>query len=180
MKLSESQLRNFIRKQIKETVYTDGLDSEFTGDMSGENWQYTYFMNEVMKGNARIYSLSSDLTLVHRTKNLDLTYDKLDPLEIRKTKQSKRNSAPKVGIYAYNIEDDVPGFENNYGENEIIFVIPAGTKVLDLTSLARGTSARINIETAKQLISRGIDLVTGYDVLGPQEWAVLRKPGTSY
>ena len=114
MKLSESQLRNFIRKQIKEMAYTEGLGSEFTGDMPGENWQYAYFMNEVIKGNARIYSLPSDLTLIHRTKNLDLAYDKLDPLEIRKTKQSKRNSSPKVGIYAYNIEDDVSGFENNY------------------------------------------------------------------
>ena len=54
--------------------------------------------------------------------------------------------------------------------------MPAGAKVLDLTSLARGASARISIETAKQLILRGIDLVTGYDVVGPQEWAVLRKP----
>ena len=180
MKLSESQLRNFIRQQLKEMAYADGLGSEFTGNIPSENWQYTYFMNEVIKENARIYFLPSDLTLIHRTKNLDLTYDKLDPLEIRKTKQSKRNSSPKIGIYAYNIEDDVPGFENNYGENEITFVMPAGTKVLDLTSLSRGTSARISMETAKQLISKGIDLVTGFDVLGPQEWVVLRKPGTTY
>ena len=161
MKPVELQLRRLIRETLSD-LSSDGESFD----------QYSGFMRDVKQGQAKIFALSSPLTLVHRSNNMDLTLNDLDPLAIRQTKQGKRNSAPKVGLYAYSIEHDVP----RYGDNKLTIVMPAGSKVLDLTELPRGKSSRIDIDAAHKLVKDGIDLITGFDLIGPQEWVILKKP----
>jgi hypothetical protein len=121
----------------------------------------------------KIFTLTSPKLVVHRTSNPELTADDLDPMAIRQTRQSKRNSSPMVGLYTYGIENDVP----RYGENKIEVEIPAGTKVLDLRDpKLRGTSSRISLEDAKELLASNIKAIVGYDFVGPEEWILLELP----
>jgi len=158
-------LRTFIREVLREQEETTPKS------------QYDAFMEEVDKGEkASIFSLPAPLMLVHRSPNMDLTAGDLDPLAVRQTKQGKRGGEPKVGLYAYTEEDtEQPGVAR-YGDNKVMIEMPAGTKVLDLTRMGKGKSNRISMDTAQKLLADGVELITGFDFVGPQEWVILRVP----
>ena len=134
--------------------------------------EYLKLMLESLLDAGEVFTLEAPKTVVHRSTDLELTADRLDPLAIRQTKQSKRGSEPKVGVYAYGVENDVP----RYGENKIEITIPAGTKVLDLRGAGRGASSRISLSNAKDLLANGVEAVVGYDYIGPEEWILLKIP----
>ena len=134
--------------------------------------EYLKLVLESVAEKGQVFTLESPKVVVHRSTDPELTADRLDPLAIRQTKQSKRGSEPKVGVYAYGVENDVP----RYGENKIEMTIPAGTKVLDLRGAGRGASSRLSLSSAKELLDDGIEAVVGYDYIGPEEWILLKIP----
>ena len=148
MKIRLSELRQLIREAISESSGGSLMD------LGG------------------VIELLSPVYLVHRSGDPSLKAGDLDPLAVRPSRQSKRGGEPKVGLYAYESEHDVP----RYGENRIEFTLPAGTPVLDLTSAGRGATSRISLSHARELLSSGVKAVKGYDYIGPSEWVVLEMP----
>lgn len=116
--------------------------------------------------------LEAPLTVSHRSSNLNLTQKDLDPLAIRKTRQGKSESNPMVGLYTYDIENDVP----RYGENKIDIELPAGTKILDVVNVENFYSTKIPKYVAERLILEGIDVIKGKDIIGPPEYIILKMP----
>ena len=118
--------------------------------------------------------LSAPLTVTHRTTSETLDISQIDPLAERESRQSKRRTAPKVGFYAYGPE--VTDAEvSRYGARKIDVQLPAGTKVLDVTSLDRGTSARITKAEAEALLAQGVQVIRGRDLIGPPEYVILDR-----
>jgi len=124
----------------------------------------------IESGDAKI--LNTPIVLIHRTDNTDLTYDMLDPLAIRKTRQSKRDPSSTVGLYTYESENDVP----RYGIKKIEITLPKGSKILDVTNMGRGKTSRISKDVAIELIDEGFVAIKGYDFIGPPEWVILKMP----
>lgn len=151
-------LRKFVREFLREQEEKKPSDSE-------------EIAANLLK-NGKMTNLSAPKTLIHRTTNMSLSINDLEPLAVRQTRQSKRGGAPKVGLYTYSEENDVP----RYGDNKIEIIIPSGTKVLDITELGRGASSRISLETAQKLLQEGVDVVVGLDYIGPPEWIILKIP----
>lgn len=118
----------------------------------------------------------SPVKLTHRTKNSSLTIDQIDPTAIRKTRQGRKGEY--VGFYTYDTsgenEESSKHLDAQYGEHKIDYVIPAGSKVLDLTDESKGLTSRINQKVAKFFLSKGFDAVIGFDYIGPVEWVILR------
>lgn len=122
-------------------------------------------------------TLNAPVKLTHRTQNDALTIHQIDPTAIRKTKQGRRGEY--VGFYTYDssTEEDKKKsseLDARYGSHKIDYLLPAGSKVLDLTGEERGMTSRINSRTAKFFLNNGYDAVMGYDYIGPIEWVVLR------
>jgi hypothetical protein len=134
-------------------------------------------MNNELIRRGKTTRLNSPIKLTHRTKNDSLTIDQIDPTAVRATKQGKRNR-PAVGFYAYDTsgEDEKLSSEldTRYGSHRVDYVLPAGSQVLDLSGEERGTTSRIDPQTAKYLLSNGYSAVRGYDHIGPPEWVILK------
>jgi hypothetical protein len=121
-----------------------------------------------------VSDLDAPLTVVHRTNDAALDATKLDPLAERASRQSKRGKAAKVGLYAYG-PDVSDADAAQYGSRKIDIPLPSGTRVLDVTGLEGGTSARITQAEARALLAEGVQVVRGKDVIGPEEYVILDK-----
>lgn len=131
-----------------------------------------YDLASKMLERGEIITLTSPITVSHRSSNLNLSKEDLDPLAIRETRQGKRKSSPMVGLYTYGPEDDVP----RYGENKIEIELPTGTTILDTTKIKELFTSRISKSVADKLIDAGIDVIKGKDFIGPPEYIILKMP----
>ena len=162
------KLANLEAIDNKETIEEPIVSMEPTNTI--EPQQYKSLADRMLELGER-KTLKSPLIVSHRSSNLNLTQKELDPLAIRKTRQSK-GKTPKVGLYTYDIENDVP----RYGENKINIELPIGTEILDIVGVKGLYSSRISLDDANKLLSNGIDVVRGKDFIGPPEYIILKMP----
>jgi hypothetical protein len=128
-----------------------------------------------MVNGCEIVYTDSPINLVHRTHNSQLSIKDINPLRIG-TKQWK-NKREFVGFYNYDVNQGSKRsdeeLDERYGSNKIFYTIPAGSKILDCTG-RRGSTSRIRLKDAQELIDAGFVAIKGYDYLGPPEFVVLQ------
>lgn len=114
--------------------------------------------------------LQHDVKLVHRSEQ-PITLADCDAESPRISRQSRRGSLCLSGLYTYLEDETHPGIER-YGDYKVGLVLPAGSKILDTSSVG-GSTSRLYASNMDELRSLGYVAIKGRDLVGPPEWIVI-------
>jgi hypothetical protein len=118
----------------------------------------------------RTIVLDDDVHLVHRSER-PIRLEDCDAETPRMSRQSRRGRLCVSGLYTYLQSETYPGIER-YGDHILNLVIPAGSKILDASSVG-GSTSRLSSDNMEVLRSQGYVAIKGRDLVGPPEWIII-------